>query len=133
MHSRILWAVLHLSSEAAACAAAMLASCLCFLVSAVLITSAELHQLKQQLLSVPAAALLCMALSCRPCKGVGKPYEKLAAKYAKSAVFLKLFGNANAGCKRLFKSFKIRSTPSFLYYRAGARPLHISCHQGCHC
>jgi hypothetical protein len=51
---------------------------------------------------------------------VGKPYEKLAAKYAKSAVFLKLFGNANAGCKRLFKSLKIRSTPSFLYFRAGA-------------
>jgi hypothetical protein len=50
---------------------------------------------------------------------VGKPYEKLAATYAKSAVFLKLFGNANAGCKRLFKSFKIRSTPSFLYFRAG--------------
>jgi thioredoxin-related protein len=62
-------------------------------------------------------------LPCRPCKGVGKPYEKLAARYAKSAVFLKLFGNANAGCKRLFKSFKIRSTPSFLYFRAGENTL----------
>lgn len=63
--------------------------------------------------------LFCGLTWCRPCKGVGKPYEKLAAQYAKSAVFLKLFGNANAGCKRMFKSFKIRSTPSFLYFRAG--------------
>ncbi|KAF6258804.1 hypothetical protein COO60DRAFT_1701175 [Scenedesmus sp. NREL 46B-D3] len=63
--------------------------------------------------------VFCGLTWCRPCKGVGKPYEKLAATYAKSAVFLKLFGNANAGCKQLFKAFKIRSTPSFLYFRAG--------------
>eukprot|EP00882_Tetradesmus_deserticola_P007602 GHRQ01008006.1.p1 GENE.GHRQ01008006.1~~GHRQ01008006.1.p1 ORF type:complete len:193 (+),score=115.77 GHRQ01008006.1:1013-1591(+) len=63
--------------------------------------------------------LFCGLTWCRPCKGVGKPYERLAATYAKSAVCLKLFGNANAGCKQLFKAFKIRSTPSFLYFRAG--------------
>ena len=54
----------------------------------------------------------------RPCKGVAKAYEKLAATYNK-AVFLKLLGNANMGCKRLFKEFKIRSTPSFLFFRNG--------------
>jgi hypothetical protein len=34
-------------------------------------------------------------------------------------VFLKLYGNANLSCKKLFQQFKIRSTPSFLFFRAG--------------
>eukprot|EP00879_Flechtneria_rotunda_P032810 GHRR01036173.1.p1 GENE.GHRR01036173.1~~GHRR01036173.1.p1 ORF type:complete len:119 (-),score=21.02 GHRR01036173.1:399-755(-) len=58
-------------------------------------------------------------LACRPCKGICRPYEKLAKVYDK-AVFIKLFGNANIGCKRLFMKFKIKSTPSFLFFRQGA-------------
>jgi thioredoxin-related protein len=42
----------------------------------------------------------------------------MAQTYDK-AVFLKLLGNANMGCKGLFKQFKIRSTPSFLFFRNG--------------
>jgi hypothetical protein len=49
---------------------------------------------------------------------VAKPYEKMAEAYS-DAVFLKLYGNANPACKALFKQFKIRSTPSFLYFRHG--------------
>lgn len=49
---------------------------------------------------------------------MAKAYEKLAETYT-DAVFLKLYGNANPACKALFKQFKIRSTPSFLYFRHG--------------
>jgi thioredoxin-related protein len=49
----------------------------------------------------------------------------MAGTYDK-AVFLKLLGNANMGCKRMFKEFKIRSTPSFLFFRNGeARAWHM--------
>lgn len=54
----------------------------------------------------------------RPCKGVARAYERMAQTYDK-AVFLKLLGNANMGCKGMFKQFKIRSTPSFLFFRNG--------------
>jgi hypothetical protein len=57
-------------------------------------------------------------LAFRPCKGVSRPYEKMAELY-NDAVFLKLYGNANLGCKQLFKHFKVRSTPSFLFFRNG--------------
>jgi hypothetical protein len=58
---------------------------------------------------------------CRPCKGMSKPFERMADVYgAKGGVsFLKLFGNANPRCKQMFKNLKIRSTPSFLFYRNG--------------
>lgn len=62
--------------------------------------------------------LFCGLTWCRPCKGVARAYERMAQTYDK-AVFLKLLGNANMGCKGLFKQFKIRSTPSFLFFRNG--------------
>ena len=49
---------------------------------------------------------------------MARSYEKLAELYS-DAVFLKLYGNANLGCKQLFKHFKVRSTPSFLFFRNG--------------
>lgn len=55
---------------------------------------------------------------CRPCKGVAKPYERMADHYG-SAIFLKLYGNANVQTKRLFQRLKIRSTPAFLMWRGG--------------
>eukprot|EP00878_Enallax_costatus_P006243 GHUV01006546.1.p1 GENE.GHUV01006546.1~~GHUV01006546.1.p1 ORF type:complete len:282 (+),score=101.97 GHUV01006546.1:468-1313(+) len=63
--------------------------------------------------------LFCGLTWCRPCKAVARPYEKMASTYSSHAVFLKLFGNANMSCKRLFTQFKIRSTPSFLFFREG--------------
>lgn len=36
-----------------------------------------------------------------------KPYERMADLYD-SAIFLKLYGNANVQCKRLFQRLKIR-------------------------
>lgn len=66
---------------------------------------------------IPHPHHLCCCFR-RPCKGVAKAYEKLAETYT-DAVFLKLYGNANPACKALFKQFKIRSTPSFLYFRHG--------------
>ncbi|KAI8471846.1 MAG: hypothetical protein J3K34DRAFT_415917 [Monoraphidium minutum] len=55
---------------------------------------------------------------CRPCKGVQKPYERMADFYD-SAVFLKLYGNANVQTKKLFQRLKIRSTPAYLLFRGG--------------
>lgn len=56
---------------------------------------------------------------CRPCKAMQRPYQKLATLY-NGAVFLKLFGNANANTKRLFKErLLIRSTPCFMIFRNG--------------
>jgi thioredoxin-related protein len=55
---------------------------------------------------------------------VARAYERIAETYDK-AVFLKLLGNANASCKALFKEMKIRSTPSFLYFR-GNKLVHAS-------
>jgi len=65
------------------------------------------------------AVMFCGLTWCRPCKGVARSYEKLAELYS-DAVFLKLYGNANLGCKQLFKHFKVRSTPSFLFFRNGS-------------
>lgn len=62
--------------------------------------------------------MFCGVTWCRPCKGVSKPYERMADLYD-SAVFLKLYGNANISTKNLFKRLKIRSTPSFLMFRGG--------------
>lgn len=91
--------------------------------------SAHAWRRSQGALTGAAAASACARALCRdalaqnrarrPCKGVSKPYEKIAGAYGK-VVFLKLFGNANAACKALFKSFRIRSTPSFLFFRGGA-------------
>jgi hypothetical protein len=54
----------------------------------------------------------------RPCKAVAKPFEKVADAYP-GATFLKLYGNANSSCKRMFKLLKIRSTPAFIFFRDG--------------
>jgi thiol-disulfide isomerase/thioredoxin len=54
---------------------------------------------------------------CRPCKGMQRPVQKLAEHY-KDVTFLKLFGNANARTKYLFKTrLQIRSTPCFIVFR----------------
>eukprot|EP00879_Flechtneria_rotunda_P022339 GHRR01023569.1.p1 GENE.GHRR01023569.1~~GHRR01023569.1.p1 ORF type:complete len:266 (+),score=106.46 GHRR01023569.1:308-1105(+) len=83
----------------------------------VIFTEAELEEaLKTH--SDKLLVLFCGLTWCRPCKGICRPYEKLAKVYDK-AVFIKLFGNANIGCKRLFMKFKIKSTPSFLFFRQG--------------
>lgn len=43
--------------------------------------------------------LFCGLTWCRPCKGVAKPYERLAAAYSESCVFLKLYGVCATGMR----------------------------------
>lgn len=47
---------------------------------------------------------------------MAKAYEKIADAYP-DAVFLKVYGNANASCKKIFKLLKVRSTPAFIFFR----------------
>jgi len=54
--------------------------------------------------------------ACRPARGA----QKFAEHY-KSCVFLKFFGNANAGTKRLFRErLQTPLTPTFSFWRRGA-------------
>jgi len=55
----------------------------------------------------------CSSHICAP-----QPCERLADAYP-AVTFLKLYGNANTGCKTMFKDFKVRSSPSFIFFRGG--------------
>lgn len=53
---------------------------------------------------------------CRPCKALGRPLKQLAAAYP-GVLFLKLFGDADANTKALFRdTLKVRSTPTFFFF-----------------
>jgi thiol-disulfide isomerase/thioredoxin len=57
---------------------------------------------------------------CRPCKGLTKPLEKMAARYAEGAVFLKMFGDQNDDTMRYFRSvLNVTATPALFAWRRG--------------
>lgn len=66
----------------------------------------------------PSAPTVLMASLtwCRPCKALGRPLRSLAAAYP-GVLFLKLYGDADAGTKALFRdTLKVRSTPTFFFF-----------------
>ena len=62
--------------------------------------------------------LLATLTWCRPCKRILVPYQKCAAAYKDSTIFVKFHGNENEDTKRFFKEkLKVRVTPSFFFFR----------------
>lgn len=83
-------------------------------------TADELEETVQKC-SDKLVVLMCGLTWCRPCKGISKPYDRFSNFY-QQAVFLKMYGNANNSCKSLLMRLKVRSTPSFIFYRGGRGP-----------
>lgn len=59
---------------------------------------------------------------CRPCKGLTKPMERLAERYAEGAIFLKILGDENDNTKRYFRGeLGVTATPALFAWRRGQR------------
>ncbi len=82
-------------------------------------SESELDELLTAAGSSKMVVLFCGLTWCRPCKGMQRPFQKMAAHYPALAC-IKLFGNANVQTKRLFKDrLRVRSTPSFIFFVDG--------------
>jgi len=57
---------------------------------------------------------------CRPCRYFQRKFEKLADEFQGTAQFLKVYGETNESTKKMFKTYKIAGTPSFLIFHKGA-------------
>lgn len=86
---------------------------------ALIFSEAELDELLAAAGSARLVVLFCGLTWCRPCKGMQRPFQRMAQHYPQLAC-IKLFGNANDQTKRLFKDrLRVRSTPSFIFFANG--------------
>ncbi len=69
---------------------------------------------------------MCKATGCRPCKQFRRKYGKLAVHYS-DAIFCEVLGDRSEATRGMMRSYKVRATPTFLFFRNGEQ---VHCHSG---
>lgn len=61
---------------------------------------------------------MCKASRCRPCKVFKPKYEQLANVFSDGA-FYSVVGDRNDSTRQLMRDYKVRATPTFMFFRNG--------------
>ena len=62
--------------------------------------------------------LMCKASKCRPCKTFKPKYAGLAEIFS-DCEFYSVIGDRNDSTRQLMRDYKVRATPTFLFFRNG--------------